>query len=165
MISNILSVERHKTTMSYLDSIANNCIDFNDVPIEIVDQSFCDEAVRRNCNCIATMDDKFKTREVCEIAVSKCPSLIKYFPKNSNYRNLHLQAVEADGMMLKHIPKCFNDRGICLAAVTQNPKAKKYVPRELRPPSAIDRLMNDIRHQCNMLMNRLHNQFKYRRLN
>ena len=69
------------------------------------------------CPILEVISNKYRTRDVCMIAVSRNGLNLKYVPPKFRDADMCSTAVESDGRALEYVPECDRSYELCLAAI------------------------------------------------
>ena len=89
-------------------------------------------AIKKTYIALKYIPKKFKTAELCFIAVHWDSRAIKYVPKKLITDEIYFEAVKQNGRVLKYVPEELRTVKLCLVAVQNDGWAIEYVPKELK---------------------------------
>ena len=103
------------------------------VPDKTRDYEICKAAVVSDAYSIMFVPIKFRTKELCDMAFRKSPSLaIEYIPEDLITDDMCYKVIEDSACGLMSIPDSKKTKDICLHAVRKSPSQIMYVPAELK---------------------------------
>jgi hypothetical protein len=90
--------------------------------------------VRKNPSDFPRIPEKYRTREICLIAVESRGGVCAHIPTALQSEEFFIEAVNVNtnGKALKYVPDEFRTLNVCLASVKKFPETIEYVPAELR---------------------------------
>ena len=91
--------------------------------------------VKRDGERLELVPKKYKTPEMCEIAVKDSGYNLKYVALELRTKELCELAVSTSGWALEYAPREFKTKAMCDIAVIKNGHALKFVPEEFKTPS------------------------------
>lgn len=92
------------------------------VPLEILSEEICLQAVMNCGRALETIPERFKTHEVCLAAVNQDPFSLQFIPKEITSQAIYVAAAKKNGLAINLIPSEFRTQEVCLAAL-ESPKA------------------------------------------
>ena len=88
------------------------------------------ELVKKSGCYLEIIPKKFRTPELCKIAVKKDGWVLEYVPYQHKTPELCEIAVKDVGLSLQYVPDQYKTPKLCEIAVTQNGSCLKYVPNK-----------------------------------
>ena len=88
--------------------------------------------VTKNADYMKFLPEKYKTEELCEIAVKENPKAFQYVPEDMISQELCESVVKDNGWNLQYVPFNHRTEEICSIAVEKDGHALRYVPSSQR---------------------------------
>ena len=101
--------------------------------------------VTKNADYMKFLPEKYKTKELCDIAVKENPVALKYVPEDMITPDLCESVVKENGYNLKDVPFKHRTEEICEMAIKDNGYALRYVPSSQRTFEICDAAFADVR--------------------
>ena len=127
-----LSNSEEELMQEYLQDVGESAYNFRTVPDKYKTMEMCEIAVDYHGQFLEFVPEIYKTKELCELAVTSDPDAFEFVPEKLRTFEMCLVSVEYRGNFLAYVPEEFKSQELCELAVEKNGTALEYVPDGLK---------------------------------
>lgn len=112
-------------------AVTKNGLSLKHVIAPLRTKELYDKALAQNIGAFDYVPDKFKTQEMCSLALSRYDAL-KYIPDNFKTEQMCMNAVIRDGWSLEYVPEEMKTYEICVRAMIKTRYVINHVPEKFK---------------------------------